>query len=734
MARAAPLQSSFNGGEISQLIAARSDVAKYGNACEVMENFIPTIQGPAIARPGFPFVAEVKDSGDRTWLVKFIFSEDQAYMLEFGDLYVRFYYGREQVITGPSTPYEIVSPWPASALTNSEGGFALAFAQSGDEIRLCHPSYAPYLLSRLGPTNWTLTKVAFAPPPFKKNNTTDVTMVASGKTGVVDIDASVATFTSSDVGRWLYLQEKDVRDIPLWEAGATVSVNDKRRSGQFNYTAMTAGTTGTTKPTHTVGTQYDGDAGVKWRYDDAGFGWAEITGYYSTTKVSANVGSQIPDGASGANATTRWAFSAWSAADGYPTAPAFFRGRCVYAWGQSLAFSVSDDYDNFAYTVQGVVTADAGFQRDLASGRVNTIRWLSPADVLFVGTEGDEWVITEATTTEPLSPANAKASPRTYHGSAQVQPVQVGNETIFVQKSGKKVRALSLDGLTDKGAAPDLTAFAPHITQPRITQMAYQQEPWSVVWGVRSDGQLIGATFSREQDVLAMHRHTFEGGIVECIETLPAPDLSRDDLWAIVRYTVDGATRRYVCYLGVEDDESGSVAQEDWCYSDQLLTYDGAPNDTISGLDHLEGMTVWVLADGTNHPNRVVTSGAITLTREASKVQIGLPCVATLQTTAMEPGAPTGSSFGDTKRAQKVVVRVLRSLGGSVGPDADHLQDMQQRPLTTPMGSGPAPFSGDVVVDFDGGYATRLQVMVRKDSPRPLTVVAIAPKLSLAER
>lgn len=733
--KAAPLQSSFNGGEISQLIAARSDVAKYGNACETLENFISTIQGPAIARPGTPFVAEVKNSAVRTWLVPFVFSEGQAYMLEFGDKYIRFYYGHGQVLSA-GVPYEIVSPYAVADLTNSEGGFAISYAQAGDEIRLAHPSYPVQLLSRLGATNWTIADLAFNPPPFLSTNSMSTTTVAaSAKTGAaVTLTASAALFASTDVGRWMYLQEKDVRAIPMWEAGVVIAAGDLRRSGEFNYQALNAATTGTIKPTHTEGAQYDGSAGVQWQFMDPGYGWVKITAFTDSTHVTATVVSQLPDGAVGANATTRWAFSAWGSVQGYPSCVAFFRGRCVYAWDRSLAFSVSDDYDDFAYMVNGIVTADSGFQRDLSSGRVNTIRWISPGDVLFVGTEGDEWVVTEGSTQEPFGPSNAKASPRTFHGSAQVQPALVANETVFVQKAGSKVRALSINALTYQGIAPDMTAFAPHITKPRITQIAYQEEPWSILWGVRSDGELVGATFSREQSVLGWHRHPFQGGVVESIASIPAPDGSRDDLWMIVRYTINGATKRYVSYLGVEDDETGIVAKADWCYSDMLATYSGAPATTISGLGYLEGQTVWVLADGANHPTRVVTGGAITLQAAASKVQVGLPSVGKIVTTAMEPGAPGGTSFGDTKRAHQVVVRVLRTLGGSVGPDANNLEELRQRDKTTPMGSGPDPYSGDIVAAFDGGYDTKLQVTVIKDSPRPMTVVAIAPKAAISMR
>lgn len=74
------------------------DVAKYANGCTRMESFVPaTIQGPAVARTGFKYVGECKDSADRAWLLRFEFSVEESYMLEFGDGYVRFYTDRAQV-------------------------------------------------------------------------------------------------------------------------------------------------------------------------------------------------------------------------------------------------------------------------------------------------------------------------------------------------------------------------------------------------------------------------------------------------------------------------------------------------------------------------------------------------------------------------------------------------------------------------------------------------------------
>ncbi|MFZ9585763.1 MAG: hypothetical protein ACO280_12530, partial [Pseudohongiellaceae bacterium] len=226
MGRFTGAQHAWNGGELGPLLHGRQDVAKYTNGCERMENFLPTIQGPAICRPGFVYVTEVKTSAERTWLVRFEFSVEQAYQLEFGDRYIRFYTNRGQVqvsgvsaysgataytvgdlvsngginyyckadTTGNAPPnatywhplsgtiYEIPTPYLVADLTRSDGTFALRFVQTGDVLYLAHEDYFPRKLSRFAATRWTLGTVDFAPPPFAPENTTATTIYANATT------------------------------------------------------------------------------------------------------------------------------------------------------------------------------------------------------------------------------------------------------------------------------------------------------------------------------------------------------------------------------------------------------------------------------------------------------------------------------------------------------------------------------------------------------------------------
>ena len=341
MPKTAPLQSAFNGGELSPFLAGRSDVAKYAAGCEVMEGWLPLVEGPAITRPGTVYVAETKDSADRSWTMRFEKAADDSYMIEVGDQYLRFYTNHGQVqVSGVSawvtttaytvgdlvsnggtnyycrtahtsgtfatdlaaskwyaltgTIFEIPAPWSVADLTDSGGAFALRYVQTGDVVYIVHPDYAPRKLSRYSGTRWTLEEATFSPPPFATENDTATTVYASASTGTVTLTASSSIFTSDKVGQYIKLTEKDVRDVEQWEAAKSITAGDLRRSDGKNYEALNSATTGSVKPTHSRGAAFDGDGGVQWQYNDAGSGYAKITAVGGTT-ATATVVSQIPE-------------------------------------------------------------------------------------------------------------------------------------------------------------------------------------------------------------------------------------------------------------------------------------------------------------------------------------------------------------------------------------------------------------------------------------------------------
>lgn len=252
-----------------------------------------------------------------------------------------------------------------------------------------------------------------------------------------------------------------------------------------------------------------------------------------------------------------------------------------------------------------------------------------------------------------------------------------------------------------------------------------------MLWLVMGDGQLWGLTLDREQEVIAWHRHDL-GGFVEAVQTIPAPDGSRDDLWLIVRRTVGGASVRYVEYLDRGHDEGD--AQADAFFVDSGLTYSGAPATTISGLSHLDGQTVAVLADGGVHRPLVVTSGRIVLDAPASRVHAGLGFRSVASPMPNDDGAARGTAQGKTKRVANIDVRVYESLGFRVGPSLTKLRSIKFRDASVGFGSPPPLFTGDVRLDFDGDWGPDAPLYFVQDDPFPMTLLAVMPETTTNER
>ena len=760
MPKASPLRSSFNAGELSPLMDGRPDVAKYANGCATMLNFIPSVQGPAVRRAGTRYVSEVKTSANRTWLATFEFNTTQAYVLEFGDLYIRFYTNHGQLLSGGS-PYEIASPYSVSDLTDSaDGTFKLSMVQSGDVIYIAHPSYPLQKLSRFGNTNWTIAAAPLTNGPYKTQNIDRTkTMYASATTGTVTLTSSSSLFTAAMVGQFVYLEPADLSTIRPWTAGQEFSgspLNVLRRSDGKTYKCTTTGSpssgkvwrTGPEKPIHTYGTQADGDGngitgtsvesqGLSWQFVDSGFGYVKITGFTNSTTVTAVVqgNNPLPAGVVGSgNATFRYALGSFSGVDGYPSKVTFFRERLTLAMGQQLFFSVAGDFENFAAKDDsGQVVADRAIQVTISSDQVNQVQWLAPTQALLIGTAGSEFACSENTTNEAFAPGNVKIDKQTSEGSRSVAPVRVGYSTIFVQRSGRKVKEASYNFQQNGYVTSDLTVLAEHVTRTGLVQTAWHKEPYVSMWAARTDGRLLGFTFNKEQDVVGWHPHQLGGnGIVESVAVIPSPDGTSDELWVIVRRTINGVTKRYVEYL--EREYQTGDLQSSCFYVDSGATYSGVPATTISGLGYLEGQTVQVLADGAAHPDRVVTSGAITLQRSASVVQVGLGYASLLKTTRIDAGAGDGTSQGKTKRITKAVIRFYNTLGAKAGPNETLLDTIEFRSGSDLMDQAPPLFTGDKLLDWSGGYDFDGYLAVKQDQPLPMTVIAIMPQVHTFDR
>jgi len=717
--KASPGQTSFNAGELSPLLKGRPSLDKFKNGCETMENFIPQIQGPARKRPGTRFVAEVKDSADVTRLLPFEYSTTQAYVLEFGDSYVRFYLDGGVVESSPGVPYEITSPY-----TSAQVG-ALEYAQSADVVYITHPDHAPYKLARVSALSWTLTAVTFAWPPFNDENTGAITLTASALTGAITLTASASLFVAGDVGSYFKISEISASKYNQWTTGVAYLVNDIVYYQGNIYQSGTAAAAGTRPPIHTTGAESDG--AVTWTFLHDGAGYAQITGYTSATLVNATVIRRLPT----TSATTRWSEGAWSARRGYPHAVTFYEDRLWFAGSaskpQTLWASCSGDYENHKYGTND----DDALNYTINTQDMNTIEWLAPTKVLAIGTANGEFTLSATQISDPVTPTNVKITPQTTFGSAaDVKPLRVGSVILFLQRAGRKLREYAYQFDTDSFVAPNMNVLADHVTESGVVELAYQQEPNQIVWAARADGALAGMTYERTEDVVGWHRHSIGGGIVESVVNVPHWDGDQDVLWMIVRRTIDGNTVRYVEY--VEKYMTGEYA----FFLDCGLTYDGSPVTAISGLDHLEGEEVAVLVDGAVHPNRTVSAGAINLQLAGSVVNVGLPYTATIKTMPVEAGSQDGTAQGKEQRINNIVLDLFETGAGLwYGPNLTDMDEYAVRSSSDDMDSPVPLFTGQTdLLAWPGEYEKGTQMCVQHRLPLPCTVRALLPQMHTYDR
>jgi len=850
MAKETPIQNTFDGGELSPLLGGRTDLAKYFNGCSVLENFLPAVQGPLVRRGGTQFI-NAKKTAEQGWLVRFQVSERVAYMLEFGDQYIRFYTDRGLLVDGGS-PVEVATPYTTADLTAEDGTCAIRVVQSADVMYIFHGRFQTRKLQRLSATSFSLDLAEFTEGPFDDVNTDEsVTVTTDAETGPVNLTASADIFLPEHVGTLFYLETADLSAVRPWGVYQTMSVGQRRRVDNRVYQCTTVGptnsegapVTGNQTPIHTEGKAWDGDGrpitgdqrgsiGVEWEFLHAGYGIVKITavtdGQHATGTVVKRLPSELQPGGGGSTTVTdfpissmapgssssrievsapghpfldgnpivitgtilfdsdgmgsntnrngsyivrdrgansyeidaswpgpsyvyspssngkatrtitvtypsnaptwKWAFSLFSDDTGWPEHGAFWRERLVLVRGRKVAMSVTGDFENFANkSAGGEVEADSGIVVTLNARQVNRAVWVVESDDLVIGTDGDEWLVGPIQSNQAVGPANIRADRRTAYGSRSIQPVEIGSKILFIQASGRRLRDYEYSYDTNNYVSVDTTKLASHMLRTGAVDMAYQQEPDSIVWVARADGQLVGCTYDQEtgrSDVYAWHPHPMINGAVEAVETMPAPDGSADDLWMIVRREIDGQTVRYVELLrpplGDNEDQAEAF------YVDCGLTYRGDPAATISGLGHLEGQEVDILTDGAAHPRRTVSGGQVSLQIEASIVHVGLPTSCAAATMSLEAGAANGTAQGKLKRLTNVIARLYRSLGGNLGPTRDNTETLNFRRPSRPMGSPPPLFSGDTEpIPWRGGYERSARIWYTNDQPLPVTLLAL---------
>jgi len=383
-----------------------------------------------------------------------------------------------------------------------------------------------------------------------------------------------------------------------------------------------------------------------------------------------------------------------------------------------------------------VVTQAAAIDYTLGSGQIDRMAWIAAVRQLIVGTTGAIWPIQATSLLEAISPENINSRPSAVLGSALVKPVRVSDEIVYSSASGHKLLAIGFDFERDAFVPQDLSILASHLTEKPFVQLAYAEEPNSIIWGVRNDGLLVGITYERTQRVLGWHAHTMGGTGAKVRSAAVVKDDSRayDQLWLVVERTVNGQLRRYVEFL--EEPFYTDAALEDAAFLDASpVIYDGIPETNFSGLDHLENEAVYAIADGSWIGPLTVSGGSVTLPYAASKVRVGLNFIAYIHTLPIEEtGAPGGTLIGRTKRIVENHLRLHRTNYVQIGKSLETLKTINLRRISD-LAELPVPLRTlDVDVHADLGIDTDQSYYVASDKPVPLDVIGLVARVEWSTR
>jgi hypothetical protein len=477
----------------------------------------------------------------------------------------------------------------------------------------------------------------------------------------------------------------------------------------------------------------------------------EITAHSSTTVCTVSICEDTPIPKDFENTftymndgeTVFWRLGAWSEATGWPSVVTFHQQRLWFAATSdnpdSLWSSKVDDYDNFQPTdPDSTVTDESAIAVTVAGDEVNAIKWMTSGPAMLFGTLSAEYQLRSASTfNEPLTPTNIDIRTQTNNGTmASHKPQRIGSSILFIQRAGRKVMDMRYSFEVDSFTSRDMTVMSEHILRDQTNglRLRYQKNPNSLLWITTGDGELIGLTFEGEQEVFAWHRHILGGTdpVVESIAAIPSSTGTVDELWMVVKRTVNSATVRYVERLLPDFNPSSTTDKDEMKFVDSMLSGD-ASSTTVYGLNHLEGEELQVVVDGDYVGDKTVSNGTITLDATGTTVIAGLKYTSKIKTLPVAPRGDFGAAGGGIKALPRIMVNLLNSIGFKHGRVDTDLWQEDFRGMGDDMDQSPALFTGWKDVNLEANHDRDGQFWIVQDQPFPLNVMGLVTVVEASE-
>lgn len=738
MARESTVTRAFSGGELAPTFHSRADTVRYATGLRRCRNFIVMRSGGVANRPGTRFVAECKTTSSSVILMRYVSERDGFSMLiEHGVGYFRFYLNGAAVsVTGVTawnsgtyylagdlvsrsgvnyycivdndnvdpatdvyddtwyplvgTRYEVPSPF-ATGLFNWD--------QSEKVITLTSSDHAPYELVYEGTTRWIIRPVVTTPAVPAPEHVVATPGDISG----------LRTYSYVVTARDLTTGEESEASLP-----ATISSIGEPTEDAPHTLAWTP----------VLNTEY---AVYCDPYTNGIYGFLSLC----TTNAFSDPGFE-PDFAR----TPPQARVLFATTDNYPSISASHQQRRLFAstiaepdgiWGSRPGLPSN-------FSVRSPLQEDDAITFRIAGNNAHPVRALIALKTLIAGTGGGAWTIGEPKV--PLTPMSISANQDTYAGFSQKRVCVVGTTVIYLQARGSVIRDLQFDQEIEGFNGRDVTLMASHLFDGKsIGSIDFAETPSSIVWVTRGDNTLLGMTYIPEEDVFAWHRHDTGGG-GSFNQVCVVPEQGEDAVYLLVSRNIDGATVFYIERLAsrVIGEDTFNV---DAYFVDAGLSYSGAPATTFTGLDHLEGEIVAVLADGAvvfdgdplaaDAGLYTVTGGSITIPTAASDVHIGLP-IAYGEIDLLDLDVQGSAIRDKEKRTGGLTLLVDRSTRGFwAGPDSAHLKQVR----LAPWDNDPGEYTGQVEVNLTATFNRYGRVFVRQTDPLPLAILGVMPSVDL---
>lgn len=676
-------QNNFTTGVMSPSAYARVDLSKYSSGCKRIVNGIVHAHGGISNRPGTYYVDTLPGEG---MLIPFTYSVEDTYALCFYDngedqAWMRVY----KEASGPVA--DVGTPYLYSEVAD------LKFVQSADTMFFVHPKHRPYTLTRSSHTEWTFKTMEFKPAipaptglkaeasGFKDDSNTYVKTTASYKVAAVN-DREQESIPSEGA---------DASTLSTWPSGARVKLTWNAVEGAVRYEV------------------YKNTRGY--------YAWAGSAD--STTFTDDNIEGDSSMG-------PKEHRDPFEKAGDYPGAIGIYQQRLIFGRSdsepQTVWLTETGAFNSMAVSYP-LRDSDA-ITATVDSRQMNEIRhFVALRDVLMM-TSGSEFHMSAGRNSDAITPTTIHFQPQSYWGCSNVPPIVSGDSILFADNSGRVVRDLTYEYTSDGYKGNDVTILAEHLLNSPIRDWAYQQTPWSTVWVCLENGKLLTFTYMREQEIWAWSEHESED--CEFLSVTSIREKSVDNVYFVTRrmgkYFVEFQERRE---YGDRLDASFFV--------DCGLRYDDPelPISTItSGLEHLKGREVTILADGSVLRGlKVSDAGVLHLPFPAGRISVGLGYRTLVETLDPEIKAQDGATVGMQKNVTYAAFHLRESRGLKAGPTDSKLVELKFAPPAK-WGETPELFSGIIKQTLPGDHRDEASIVFVQDDPLPMTVLSVMTAIS----